>query len=128
MNKIVIPIALMAVSSIIIFTHNSQPEEASLKPSALTSQHTENAPPSSLPTQGTELQQPMTAMANKTPDVKAPAMQAAPINPNISAPPLQPNHQTRSRHGHKEKLEHGHEHHQRPKTHNGKIPPTGANF
>ncbi|TMN89910.1 hypothetical protein CWB72_09695 [Pseudoalteromonas phenolica] len=128
MNKIVIPIALMAVSSIIIFSHNSQPEEASLKSSALTSQHTENAPPSSLPTQEAQLKQPITAMAHRTADVKAPAMQAAPVSPNISAPPLQPNHQTRSRHGHNEKLEHGHEHHQRPKTHNGKIPPTGANF
>ncbi|MFY8298075.1 hypothetical protein AAEU28_04670 [Pseudoalteromonas sp. SS15] len=128
MNKIVIPIALMAVSSVIIFTHNSQPEEAPLKPSVLTTQHTENAPPSSLPTKGPELQQPMTAIVHKTPDVKAPAMQAAPVSPNISAPPLRPNHQTRSRHGHNEKLEHGHEHHQRPKTDNGKIPPTGANF
>jgi hypothetical protein len=128
MNKIVIPIALMAVSSVIIFTHNSQPEETSIEPSVLTSQHTENAPPSSLPTQGAELQQPITAMAHKTPDVKAPAMQAAPVSPNISAPPLQPSHQARSRHGHNEELEHGHEHHQRPKTQNGKIPPTGANF
>ena len=128
MNKIIIPIALMAVSSIIIFTHNSQPEEASLKPSVLTTQHTENAPPSSLPTQEAELKQPITAMAHKTTNVQAPAMQAAPVSPNISAPPLQPNYQTRSRHGHNEKLEHGHEHHQRPKTHKGKIPPTGANF
>jgi len=128
MNKIVIPIALMAVSSVIIFTHNSQPEETSLEPSVLTSQHTENAPPSSLPTQGAELQQPISAMAHKTPEVKAPAMQAAPVSPNISAPPLQPSNQARSRHGHNEELEHGHEHHQRPKTQNGKIPPTGANF
>ena len=128
MNKIVIPIALMAVSSIIIFSHNSQPEEASLKSSALTSQHTENEPPSSLPTQEAQLKQPITGMAHRTADVKAPAMQAAPVSPNISAPPLKPNYQTRSRHGHNEKLEHGHEHHQRPKTHKGKIPPTGANF
>ncbi|TMP77434.1 hypothetical protein CWB73_20070 [Pseudoalteromonas phenolica] len=128
MNKIAIPIALMAVSSIIIFTHNSQPEEASLKSSALTSLHTKNAPPISLPTQEAQSKQSITAMAHKTPDVKAPAMQAAPVSPSISAPPLQPNHQTRSRHGHNEKLEHGHEHHQRPKTHNDKIPPTGANF
>lgn len=126
MNKAIIPIALMAVSSIIIFTHdqNSTDKQSSQKPVAAVQQ--ESAPPSTLPLISKESEQMQVAQNTQSPSKQAPAMLAAPVSPNITAPPQQPSHQSRNRHGHNTELAHGHEVHTKPVTHNGKIPPTGA--
>lgn len=127
MNKIVIPIALMAVSSIIIFQHDQDSNKAEPKQASVVKQQ-ESLPPSTLPTVQAEIGQTLT-MSNVSADVKqAPAIKAVPVSPIMTAPPIQPNQQTRTRHGHHEQLAHGHEVHTKPAVQNGKIPPTGANF